>query len=367
MEGQGGHPTDDLSERFGRADAAPDFFFAVRVAQARHPELPAIGTAPSPRAERVRFAQHVSLSFPSRTLADTSFDRSGRLRFAVSSMGLLGPAGPLPIHLVQIARRRGHPDHDGALIAFLDMFNHRMISLLFRAHAVNRLTMSSERPEYNQYRRYISAAAGHEQGWGADDSLDDAALYFAGRLCNQTRHPEGLVSILHRYFDCAVRIQEFVPSLVRIPEESWTRLGGSPESASLGRSAFVGSVATEVQHKVRITLGPLTLSQYERLLPVLCCPGEPPTGGIAAQRLGRWVSLYLGDSFDYEVELLLDREERPPAYQGREAMDDESLQGFGLGRYGRVGRTQWLGCRKPDGPVRGFVQRCTAAVHERSG
>lgn len=367
MESPLGQPPDELSDRFGHPDAAPDFFFAVRVAQAHWPSSPAIGTASSPRRESVRFSQKASITFPPRTIADTTYTPDGRLRFALSFMGLLGPAGPLPLHLTTIARRRTGEAQDGALVAFLDMFNHRMISLFYRAHAVHRLTMSSERPELDRYRAYITSASGQEPEWGVDDALADAALFFSGRLAACTRNPEGLVAILRRYFACPVKIGEFVPSLVQIPDEARMRLGVDRESATLGHSAFLGARTTDVQHRVRIALGPLTLAQYERLLPELRIPGQAPEGGVAWRRLHRWILMYTGDEFDYEVELVVHEDHRPPSHLGKGRLDEASLREFGLGRSGRIGRTIWIGCARPSSPARDFVQRRAATASERAG
>ena len=128
--------------------------------------------------------------------------------------------------------------------------------------------------------------------------------------------------MLQGYFGMPVRIQEFVGGWMEIPEDSRWRLGESSDTA-LGLSLTVGGRVWGRHHKFRIAFGPLTLADYERLLP----------GGDSLNRLVPLVRAYVGYELTWDVNLILKEKEAPRAE---------------LGKYGRLGWTTWLS-RRPTG------------------
>jgi len=92
------------------------------------------------------------------------------------------------------------------------------------------------------------------------------------------------------------------------------------------------------QHKFRIHLGPLTLEQYESLLP----------GGRLIVKLVDWVRLYLCFELDWDVRLRLKR-------------DDVPRLELGAGR--RLGWTTWLGRRQSDTDAVDLCLDAEAFVH----
>jgi type VI secretion system protein ImpH len=101
-----------------------------------------------------------------------------------------------------------------------------------------------------------------------------------------------------------------------------------------------GSRVWECQGAFRVTMGPMSLGDFERLLP-MSLPDyqrdiwEPhrgprsvqPPGATSAGRLDAWVRNYFGDEFAWEVVLLLRAREVPRTQ---------------LGRGGRLGWTTWV-------------------------
>jgi type VI secretion system protein ImpH len=84
-------------------------------------------------------------------------DRPGRLELFVTMMGLTGPNGVLPRHYTSLIIDRVR-EKDSTLAEFLDVFNHRSISLFYRAWEKYRFPISFER------QRPV-----REQGQGGDD------------------------------------------------------------------------------------------------------------------------------------------------------------------------------------------------------
>ena len=61
--------------------------------------------------------------------------------------GLLGPNGPLPLHLTEYARERLRHAGDPTLSRFLDIFHHRFLALFYRAWAQAQPHVNRDRPE----------------------------------------------------------------------------------------------------------------------------------------------------------------------------------------------------------------------------
>jgi len=298
-----------------------DFFEAVRRIECLYADKPRIGRALRPADEPIRFAQEPSLAFAPATLS--AFRRTGEglpPTLEVRFFGLLGPNGPLPLHLTEYARERLLHAGDPTFPRFLDTLQHRFLALFYRAWAQAQLTVSLDRPRDDRASYYIGSLVGLGTAEVRDrDAVRDAAkLFFSGWLARHVRNRDGLVAILHGYFRVPVAAEEFVGHWMTLPPSERTRLGGDAASSALGRGTVAGARVWDRQHKFRVRLGPLTLGQYEDFLP----------GGGALPELIAWVRQYLAFELEWDVLLALARAEVPPTM---------------LGKSGRLGWTTWLG------------------------
>jgi len=296
------------------------FFQVARRLECVYSDKPRLGCAIRSADEPVQFCQEPLLSFSPSTLQ--RFERitkTGKPRLVVNFLGLLGPQGPLPLHITDYVHDRelNHDDH--TLARFFDIFNHRMISLFYRAWACNRPALSYDRPHEDRFAAYIGSliGIGIESLSHRDNVPDVAKLHFSGHLASQTRHAEGLRSILEDYFGIKTFIEEFVGQWIRIPEDYQCQLGHSPDTGTVGVNVFVGSQVWDCQQKFRLVLGPMSLDDYERML-----PGEK---GFAS--LKDWIRNYVGDELEWELMLILKAAEVPAVR---------------LGKSGRLGWTTWL-------------------------
>jgi type VI secretion system protein ImpH len=103
----------------GRAHAF-DFFQALRRLEVAYRDKPRIGEAGRAIEDPVRLAQEPSLAFPPSTVfgykAASGAESVGRL--SVTFFGLLGPNGPLPLHLTEHARDRIRFGNDPTFVRF---------------------------------------------------------------------------------------------------------------------------------------------------------------------------------------------------------------------------------------------------------
>ncbi len=296
------------------------FYQAARRIECAFAHKPRIGNATRAEDDPIQFCQEVSLGFAPSTLQRSGRNKkSGKPRLLVNFLGLLGPQGPMPLQITDYARDRAMNHNDPTLARFLDIFNHRMICLFYRAWACNRQTVSHDRPGEDRFAAYIGSliGIGDESLRNRDAVPDMAKLYYGGHLACQTRHAEGLRTILEDYFGVRTSIEEFVGQWIEVPSAYQCRLGQSPESATLGINAMVGCQMWDCQEKFRIVMGPLALKDYQRMLP----------GGESFSRLKDWVRNYAGDVPSWELKLILKASEVPA---------------LRLGESGHLGWTTWL-------------------------
>lgn len=310
-----------------------DFFALLRRVEALGPRLPRVGTALRPAHEAMRLGVAPELDFAPAALAGFAFE-GGLPRLDVRFFGLLGPHGPLPLHVTEYVRERMRHHADPTLKRFLDVFHHRMLALTYRAWSQAQPVSQRDRPDDDRYAAWLGAALGLGAGMRQGDTVPDTAkLHQAGLLASRSRHPEGLVKLLAHYFGVPVRVREHQPHWMSIAGEDRTRLGFARNRAeragarigTLGRDAAAGSRVWDRQYKFRIELGPLTLGEYESFLPA----------GAAWRVLRDWVALYAGPGMRWDLELVLRDAEVPPPR---------------LGRHMRLGMTSWVATRRGQPP-----------------
>ena len=284
--------------------ARMDFFQVLRLIEAAHPDKPRIGTSLRPRDDAVRFGQDPSLAFHPGALGQfTRASGEARARLAGNFFGLLGANGPMPTHITEYVRDRLRNGGDGTMLAFLDVFHHRLLSLFYRARASAEPAVSLDREERDRFGAFVGSLF----GIGApalrerDHIGDFAKLHFAGLLANKARPASGLVAILQAYFKLPVHVEQFVGHWMRLPPEIQTRIGRDDAGNRLGVSAVLGRAVWDSQNKFRIVIGPVGYADYCRLLP----------GGDSMQRLVAWVRNYAGGALDWDLRLILKKEETP--------------------------------------------------------
>jgi type VI secretion system protein ImpH len=299
-----------------------DFYQALRRIECLFDSKPRWGHARRPVDEPVRLGQDPDLSFAPAPLMSFESGRDGKpARLQVRLFGLLGPNGPLPLHITEYARERLRHAGDPTLSRFLDLFNHRFLTLFYRAWAQAQPHVNRDRPKDDRFAVYIGSFFGMAPEALRDgDALPDLAKFFhVGTLVRHTRNAEGLAAILQHFCRVPVRIEEFVDHWMTLDDNARTRLSG--DHSMLGSRAVLGGRVWDRQYKFRIHLGPLSLVEYQAFLP----------GGSQLQKVVDWVRLYLNFELDWDVNLLLKEGDVPATT---------------LGKTGRLGWTTWLGRRR---------------------
>lgn len=317
-------PPDNLSpvQRLQSRPHGFSLFAALRLLEQTFAQQPRLGESRKAADDRVRLGQAPYLTFAPSDVAQVGTDDNGRVFLEQFGFGVLGPNGALPLHLTELVYERRRQQDDDTLLDFLNLFQHRLISLFYRAWADSEPTVSLDRPESDHFRTYVGALFGlaPDAARNADSVHDHAKLHRAGRLSAQTRSADGLEALLADYFGIAVEVRQFVGAWLNIPGDLRSRLG-DPEAALLGTSTTLGGSTWQCQHKFEIVLGPLTRTEFEGFL--------PGTRGLS--ELHALVRLYTNDEWSWQVRLLL---------------RDVDIPGTRLGQGERLGWTSWLGERQ---------------------
>ena len=314
-----------LFDALAAAPHAHDFFHALRRIESMTPLAPRLGRALRPSLEPVRLGQDPELDFAPASLVSLRTQTHAPPRLGVRFLGLFGPHGPLPLHLTEYARERERHHADPGFARFADLFHHRLLSLFYRAWAEAQPTVHADRPDDDQFAKWVGALFGIAPAeFRARDAVPDAAKRFqAGTLSRGVKNAEGLETLLREHLQVPVRVQAFVGHWMRLRSQDMTRLGlghaGEP-SAQLGRSAVAGSKVWDRQCKFRVCVGPLTWVQYESFLP----------GGRSLPVLRDWVRQFAGLERQWDLRLALKAGEVPRARLGRDGT-------------ARLGLSMWLG------------------------
>lgn len=305
----------DLEARF----ASYELYAALRRVECAFPSLPRLGRAARAGDEAVRLGQVPSLSFAPSVFAEAERRPDGKLWLGNLFFGVFGPNGPLPLHLTEYAHDRRHNFRDQTLSRFADIFHHRLLCLFYRGWADAQPAVQADRGETDRFRAYLGALVGVGQDSLTNrDAMPDALrLHHAGRLGSEIKNPEGLKVILEDFFNETVRIDEFQGEWMTLADEDRFYLGALRDCTVLGRGATIGRSVWGAQSKFRLILGPMGLVSFEHFLP----------GGVAIQQLSAMVRGYVGFELNWDVQLLLKRDEVP---------------GARLGTSTRLGWTSWL-------------------------
>ncbi|MCI0456391.1 MAG: type VI secretion system baseplate subunit TssG [Gemmataceae bacterium] len=369
--GQGGGgppplPPLTVEERLFLEAFAFDFFQAVRLLEKVQRSARAIGRGGPPGEEAVRLRVHQALDFPASALHHLERLTDPPVpALTVTFLGLTGPSGVLPRHytelLMRLQRDARGPERT-ALRSWLDLFNHRLLSLFYRAWEKYRFYIPYERGEYerrdpdpftrclfslvglgtpvlrNRLRvaaplddtfdalrespRIVDGVGGRERVLARLDDL--ALLRYSGFFAHQPRCAVSLEAMLSSYLKLPVQVQQFQGQWLRLEPTSQSALGEPTPGAAMGVNVVVGERVWDVQARVRIRLGPLSYERFVEFLPDRSPVPERKLIFLVAQL----VRLYVGLEVDVDIQLILRAEDVPATKLGRPTLGMGSRLGW---------------------------------------
>lgn len=318
------------------------FFQAVRLLEQWETDRAPIGHDASPQQEIVRIGAHASMEFPPSQIDEIVIAKNDGKphRMTVNFFGMTGPQGALPQHYTELILER-LSRKDRTLLEFLDLFNHRLVSLFYRAWEKYQFWIQGERALLQDRK---AAEAGAEElrahvldqrpqldpigqmllclsGLGSPatryslpqrDRLqprteipDQTWRYYAGLLSNRLRPAISMEGMLSDHFGLNVRVLPLCGRWLQLEPADRTRftLDGNTR---LGVETVAGKKVWEAQGKFRLRIGPLNYVQFCALLPI----------GDAHKPFAQMTRFYVGMHLDFDLELQLKTSEIPELRSG---------------------------------------------------
>ncbi|TAM98923.1 MAG: type VI secretion system baseplate subunit TssG [Rhizobiaceae bacterium] len=274
--------------------------------------------------EPARLQQHVRLGFSPRDVMRFEPEKDAMpARVMIANFGLLGPEGPMPLHLTRWVMDRlsqrwfvgqeAKETSDTTFMDFVDVLQHRLTALFYRAWADATPAVQVERADGDRLLAMLRSMAGiglpGTRDGGGTTGLDPVKVRQSASLAIQRDGPERLTQFLAEAFGVPVRLREFVAAWTSIPPSLQTRL--SRAYARLHQEACIGPRTFGRQSRVEIRISPLDLKTYRTFLP----------GGKRLDFFKRAVRDLIGEGLDVDLRLVLARPQVPQARIGKTQLD----------------------------------------------
>ena len=274
-----------------------EFHQAVRVLEHLRPKALPLGEGLAPGEEAVQIKSRITLSTPSSDIfALEPGTKDAPPIMHVNFWGIAGLQGPLPIPYTELILERIRKK-DTALKEFLDLFNHRLVSLLHRVRRKYWPALNTIAPHKTAIGEGLIALLGaNEQDDLPGVPLNpQSLLFYSGLLWQQPRSAPGLIVMLSHYFDAPVSILENKGRWLPIAPDQVTRIGENGQFNVLGQGAMMGTKAWSTQTGLTIRIGPLDNSHFREFL----------KNGSAYPTLVTLARFYLPKEFKFNINLIM--------------------------------------------------------------
>lgn len=217
----------------------------------------------------VRFKSDITLGFPAGDIQSIRLDESGAYQVFTSLMCLAGSRGPLPLVFTEmlLASRR---NKDHAPADFMDVFNHRLLHLLYQAKQKYHLSLGTRHLDDMPVLRFVGASGSLE--FKAKKGLQDEAIWLkhASLMGAAPRATSSLLAMLRDRLGVHFVAQQFFGTWLQIDPDEQACLGSGVRqapAAQLGVNTTLGTKAWDQGAAVLLQAKNLTAQTYHQLLP----------------------------------------------------------------------------------------------------
>jgi type VI secretion system protein ImpH len=273
------------------------FFQAMRQLEAALAGHARVGHLGPPQAERIRLRPNLSLSFATGDIAsiDRLAERPGeasRYELVTGFLGIYGVSSPLPSYITEDLM--GLEEHNPLQRRFLDLFNHRLLSLFYRAWQKYRCSDADMAGPDGAYTKRLLLLLGlHHLPDACDGRLVNLQLIRFAELL--TQHPRSALSLetcLRRFFPgIPIEVQPCIAVWTPIPPDQRSRLG--LQGVSLGEDFWLGEDVCNRSTTFRVAIGPVDYRTFRDFLP----------GAGRRHELEALVAVFNQDGLDCEISI----------------------------------------------------------------
>lgn len=288
------------------------FFATVRALQAAGVAagLAPVGQQGPPSREAVWFRPVLDLAFGPTEVAGVRQDQdTGRYEVATRFLSLYGTSSPLPACYTELLL---YDDPEGRVRAFLDVFNHRLLSLFYRAFAKYRHEMTWDGKAGDPISQRLRILARLD---GAHD--DHGLLRHFGIWHRQPLSEGSLEDLLRCELGVPVAVRPGVRRWLEVPLHQRAWLGQT--TCVLNGTVPLGDHLQAVSTTFGVHIGPLPRDVYLEFLP----------GGPRRAHLCRLLDRCDAANLDCLIEVAIEPAAVAPCRLGSDEV--------------RLGATSWLG------------------------
>ncbi len=284
-----------------------NLFQAISLLERSAPGCVAVGLSHGPgELEAVRLSAFVSLAFqPSDVQSVTERAESGEpFLLSTTVLSLAGATGPLPLPFTELLLER-RARKDRATADFLDIFNHRFLSFLYRSKKKHNTALNADAPAQSMLAATLDAVSALGLRAGRQAAERPAVwLRHAGLLGGAPRSMTGLLVLLRDRMNLQVHGSQFVGGWCKLEPDAFTRLvsGRGVGGARLARAAVLGKRVWDQGSGIALVFSELKLHRLLGLLP----------GGYEHKLACYLIRRYLPLDIDIKMELKLAPTERKP-------------------------------------------------------
>lgn len=222
-----------------------------------------------PSDHPVRFKSDITLGFPAGDIHSIRSDETGRYHVYTSLMCLAGSRGPLPLVFTEmLLTSRRNKDH--APVDFLDVFNHRLLHLLYQAKQKYHLSLGARGLSEMPLLRFVDASG--SLGLKDKKGLGEEAVWLkhAALMGAAPRSMSALVGMLHDRLGVHFESQQFFGAWLNIDPTEQASLGGAKRNrpaSQLGLNTTLGVRAWHQGAAILLKANSLNSQAYQKLLP----------------------------------------------------------------------------------------------------
>lgn len=258
----------NLSEKLRRDPQAFELLQALLLLEREHPQAESLGSGTSPQAEAIRLRGPLTPLFAASEIESLTQEAGQQPTLSTPVFGLGGPDGPLPYAYQEWLQQRARAK-DHAPAEFLDLFQHRLLSLLYKVMRKHRIAIGFTVPGASAVQAQLRALTGLlpkalQERQAVPDSavLACSALFADGR-----RSLAGFAAIVREQFELPVELSAYEGAWREIPLASRSLMKPGGRNLQLGRTAVAGTRVWDEHAGIRLTVGPLNSAQAARFLP----------------------------------------------------------------------------------------------------
>ncbi|NDJ57419.1 type VI secretion system baseplate subunit TssG [Enterobacteriaceae bacterium 4M9] len=302
MAGTGGAARADLRREKLSAEAGRyNFYQLVELLSREAGESPAVKE--NTGIGNIQFLASASIAFASRDVVSLKPGADGRWELMTSFLGLHGSQSPLPGYYLDSLAWEQAQNNNG-LTDFLNVFNHRLLTLLHRVWRKYRyyICYDNEGQDAFSQRMFALVGLGCTQVRQQLQISHSKMLAYAGLLASPGRSPDVICGLISHCFELDdVQLHGWQPRYVTIHPGQQNRLGAfhrysgrrAQRKSVLGENFTLGARVPDRSGKFRLSINGLTRQRFLDFLP----------NGQSYLPLVLFTSFILRDQFAWDLKL----------------------------------------------------------------